>query len=106
MFASSIVVLIVTLVVSEAPNVAASDDPLGTVSGVQLAAVFQSLLIGLAFQVALPARVEWLIKIKARSGRNAALGLMEGGRKNPPGQGRDEFILQFLPVSPVQASRN
>jgi hypothetical protein len=42
-------------VVLEAPNVATSALPLGTVAGVQLAAVLQSLLAGFRFQVALPA---------------------------------------------------
>ena len=44
-----------TLVTFETPNVAVSSGELGTVSGVQLAAVFQSSLIGLKFHVALPA---------------------------------------------------
>jgi hypothetical protein len=34
---------------------AESDSPLGTVAGVQFAAVFQSPLVGFAFHVALPA---------------------------------------------------
>src|SRR5207247_9347343 len=40
----------------EAPKVAMSDDAFGTVLGTQLAAVFQSPLVGLVAQVALPAR--------------------------------------------------
>jgi hypothetical protein len=44
-----------TLVVLEASKVAISERPSGTVAGVQLAAVFQSPLVGLRFQVALPA---------------------------------------------------
>jgi hypothetical protein len=43
-----------TAVMLDTPKVAVSDDPLGTVGGVQLAAVFQSLFTGLRFQVALP----------------------------------------------------
>lgn len=39
----------------ETAKVAMSDGLLGTVFGVQLAAVLQSLLVGLRFQVALPA---------------------------------------------------
>ena len=39
----------------ETANVAMSAGPFGTVSGVQLAAVFQSRLVGLDFHVALPA---------------------------------------------------
>jgi len=42
----------------DSPKVATSSGPLGTVAGVQLSAVFQSLLIGLALQVALLAN-EW-----------------------------------------------
>ena len=38
----------------ETPNVAISANPLGTVAGFQLAAVFQSPLVGLRFHVALP----------------------------------------------------
>src|SRR5437660_8636407 len=44
-----------TEVILEISNVAVSEGPLGTVAGVQLAAVFQSLLIGFRFQVALSA---------------------------------------------------
>jgi hypothetical protein len=44
-----------TLVVLETPKVATSVGLFGTVLGVQLAAVFHSLLVGLRFQVALPA---------------------------------------------------
>jgi len=39
----------------ETPKVAVSAGILGTVAGVQFAAVFQSLLAGFRFQVALPA---------------------------------------------------
>ena len=39
----------------ELPNVATSAGSLGTVSGVQFTAVFQSPLVGVSFQVALPA---------------------------------------------------
>jgi ABC-type uncharacterized transport system YnjBCD ATPase subunit len=42
----------------ELPNVATSADPFGTVAGVQLPAVFQSVLVGSRFQVALPAKVK------------------------------------------------
>src|SRR5689334_22430166 len=47
-----------TFVVFEAAKVAMSLGPLGTVAGVQFAAVPQSLLVGLRFQVALPAK-DW-----------------------------------------------
>jgi hypothetical protein len=42
----------------DAPNVAVSLGPFGTVAGVQLVAVLQSPLVGFRFQVALPAK-EW-----------------------------------------------
>ena len=45
-------------VVFEAPKVATSVGELGTVAGVQLVAVFQSPVVGLALQVALPAN-DW-----------------------------------------------
>src|SRR5215471_13800160 len=45
-----------TSAVMETPNVAVSVGPLGTVAGTQLVAVFQSPLMGLALQVALPAK--------------------------------------------------
>ena len=45
-----------TSVILETSNVAVLFGPLGTVGGVQLAAVFQSLLVGLRFHVALPAK--------------------------------------------------
>src|SRR5689334_4551118 len=48
----------VIAVMLEVVNVATSSGPLGTVAGVQLAAVFQSPLVGVALQVALPAN-EW-----------------------------------------------
>src|SRR5262249_18047961 len=53
-----------TSVVFEAPNVAVSEGPFGTVAGVQLAAVFQSLLPGLRIQLALPA---WSVVIAVSS---------------------------------------
>ena len=43
------------LVVVETSKVAVSNGPLGTVSGVQFAGAFQSLLVGLRSHVALPA---------------------------------------------------
>jgi hypothetical protein len=52
---TSIAVEAVTLVVLEAPKVAVSEGPFGTVAGVQFAAVFQSPLVGFRFQVALAA---------------------------------------------------
>ncbi len=44
-----------TLVVLEVAKVAVSDEPLGTVAGVQLLAVSHSPVAGLVFQVAVPA---------------------------------------------------
>ena len=50
------------VIVLDELNVATSAGPLGTVAGVQLAAVFQSLLGGLAAHVALPARATCPLK--------------------------------------------
>ena len=55
MAAISIVLEMEMTPIFETSKVAVSFDPLGTVAGVQLAAVFQSPLAGLRFQVALPA---------------------------------------------------
>jgi len=62
----------------ERANVAVSAGPLGTVLGVQLAAVFQSSVAGLAFQVALPAKV--LLAVERTSVRIAAA---EGRKAHP-----------------------
>ncbi len=48
----------------ETSNVAVSVRPFGTVLGVQLVAVFQSLLAGLKFHVALPARAHVFDRLK------------------------------------------
>ena len=48
-----------TSVTDDVPNVAMSVVELGTVFGVQFSAVFQSPLVGLRFQVALPARAQF-----------------------------------------------
>src|SRR5690349_4571421 len=56
-----------TSVVFETSNVAMSPSPLGTVAGVQLPAVFQLPLVGLRFQVALPARLVLAIRRKSRA---------------------------------------
>ena len=55
MLFTSIEAVIETSVLLETPKVAISFGPFGTVAGVQFAAVFQSPLVGLRFQVALPA---------------------------------------------------
>jgi hypothetical protein len=55
----------------EAPNVAISVAPFGTVAGVQLAAVFQSPVVGLRFQVALSAKVVVLARIKNKNTNKA-----------------------------------
>lgn len=52
---STDVVLMERFVISDVPKVALSADPFGTVFGIQFAAVFQSPLLGLSVQVALPA---------------------------------------------------
>ena len=57
-------------VLLEEANVAVSAGPFGTVVGVQLVAVNQSPVAGLAFQVALPAKL--LLAVESRSVRMAA----------------------------------
>ena len=59
-----------TLVILEVAKVAVSDAPLGTVVGVQFVAVFQSPVAGLAFHVALPAKL--LLAVESRRVRMAA----------------------------------
>src|SRR6476661_8262105 len=54
-----------TFVTLEMSNVATSVRSIGTVCGVQFAAVFQSLLTGLVDQVALPAKTIWLVTMDA-----------------------------------------
>ena len=56
-------------VVLETPKVAVSLGPLGMVAGVQLVAVFQSPLVGLRFQVALPAWLDWMLSSSREAGR-------------------------------------
>ena len=56
----------------EAAKVAMSPGPFGTVAGVQLAAVFQSPLVGLRFQVALPAWAGAFMTSKSNAHRNSA----------------------------------
>src|SRR2546423_11766460 len=51
----TIISVLMTSVTFDVPNVATSDVPFGTVLGIQLAALFQSLLEGLLLHVALPA---------------------------------------------------
>jgi hypothetical protein len=75
-FTSTLLVEIETDVVLLVPKVAVSDGPLGTVTGVQLLAVCQSLLVGLSVQVALPAKTEVAVRTKnvdRRRGRYARM---------------------------------
>src|SRR5207249_993977 len=57
----------------EEAKLAVSDGPLGTVAGVQLAAVFQSPLVGLEVQVALPAWLACMLQSKRRADRSVVL---------------------------------
>ena len=81
-------------VILETPKLAISVGPLGTVGGVQLAAVFQSPLLGLRFQVALP---DWAFGAKSHERRATVKILREDifipqvedekrweGKQNPP----------------------
>src|SRR5690242_16113790 len=63
---------IATSVTLETPKVAMSLAPLGTVSGVQFVAVFQSLVAGLRSQVALPAKAEIGIETNRTAPRRKA----------------------------------
>jgi len=49
-------------------NVAVSVEPSGTVFGVQLVAVYQSLFVGLRFHLALPALLVYRANIKTGAG--------------------------------------
>jgi len=83
---ASVLPAVETPVVLEKPNVAVSDDPLGTVAGAQLLAVFQSPVAGLANHVALPAKL--LLAVESRSGRRCrwcflwVFSLLVGKRQN------------------------
>ena len=59
----------------DAPKVATSDEPLGTVAGVQFAAVFQSLVNGLDFQVALPPWPEWMVRSNTKADKSVAVNV-------------------------------
>jgi len=67
-----------TPVVLEEANVAVSAEPLGGPPAVQLVAVFQSPVAGLAFHVALPAKL--LLAVESRSVKMAAA---EGRKAHP-----------------------
>src|SRR6266481_6125228 len=49
------------LVILDGPKVAVSPISSGTVGGVQLVGLFQLLSTGFTFQVALPAKISWLL---------------------------------------------
>ena len=57
----------VRLTALETPKVATSPGPFGTVAGVQFVAVFQSPLVGLRFQVALPPNAVAAAKSREKS---------------------------------------
>jgi len=67
-----------TPVILEVAKVAVSTDPLGGPPAVQLPAVFQSPVVGLAFHVALPAKL--LLAVESRSVKMAAA---EGRKAHP-----------------------
>ena len=74
-----------TLVMLETPKVAVSLGPSGTLFGVQLRAVFQSPLVGLRFQVALPAKAD------------PASATNKDNIKRRNGRGRVDFTLLVHP---------
>ena len=79
-----------TPVVFEAANVAVSEGPLGTVGGVQFAALFQSPAAGLVFHVALPAKV--LLVIESRSRNISTATNNNGNRRRGRGEGTAKVI--------------
>ena len=72
----------------EVAKLAVSVGPLGTVIGVQFAAVFQSPVVGLRFQVALPPK-ETVVKLRDKT---------NAGR-------REYFISQSQQKQPARSSR-
>ena len=73
-----------TPVVLEDANVAVSDGLLGTVRGIQLFAVFQSPVAGLAFHVALPAWLGWMVSSNSKADSSAARNaVLNTGRSAP-----------------------
>src|SRR5262245_43721585 len=65
-------------------KVATSVGPFGTVAGVQLTAVFQSPVVGLRFQVALPARASRM-KAEVRIKKTTSLVFIELVKEQPLG---------------------
>ena len=80
---STPVVLMDRSVTFDLPKVRDVRQPVGTAFGVQLAAVFQSPLVGLKFQVALPARTIW--PVMSRSKATNTLIEMKFGFHDLPG---------------------
>ena len=74
-----------TPVILEDANVAVSAGPLGGPPGVQLPAVFQSPVVGLASQVALPAKL--LFAVESKSGRMAAAVRRKAHARERRGEG-------------------
>jgi len=72
---TSVFAEIETLVVFERANIAVSDDPLGTVAGLQFVLVFQSPERGLRFHVALPAWADPTKKSITPQPTNGAISL-------------------------------
>src|SRR6266481_2346092 len=78
-----------TLVWLDMPKVATSWEPSGTVAGVQLAAVFHSLVVGLRFHVALSAKA-------AFSAPSASVRMMAQDRMG-------DFMAPIMPTAPVES---
>jgi hypothetical protein len=81
--------LIETFVLLETPKVAVSAGPLGTVAGVQLAGLVQSLSTGLAFHVALSAQT-------ALSAPSASVRMMVEDTMR-------DFIAAIMPTAPFES---
>lgn len=78
-------------VVLETPNVAMSVGLFGTVAGFQLAAVFQSPLVGLRFPVALPAWPRLTPSIMSGTGSHWEIFISRGQQKEAAKSSRFRF---------------
>src|SRR5437660_477282 len=87
---TSVFAEIETLVVFDRSNVAISAGPLGTVSGVQFVAVFQSPLVGLRFHVALPAKA-----VLAAESRNGTKTTANRNTRAPRRRGEGINLFDF-----------
>ena len=88
---TSVVTAMKGRLILEVANVAVSAGPFGTVAGVQLVAVIQSPVAGVAFQVALPAKL--LLAVARTSVRMAAA---DGRKAHARGRRNDCFLRRAV----------